>query len=779
MRIFYLLIAFAICSLSAAAQGTTGFSGTGGNIDVDNYQIYGKIDPDSVRAGDKIPNISGIIKVKFKTTVANVTKISFDLRNDSHVIDNIVSNLGTVLPTWTGNTFSVPVNIPLKGTRDSITITYHGEPPGPSGAATGFTVGTNSGAGTYVGTLSEFYEDRDWWPCKADMQDKADTIDITVKVPWLKRNATDTFWVASNGTLIDSAINTVDKSRTFKYINRYPMASYLVCLGIARFNRYYRGTIPIGGYNVPVVYYILAGKSATNSITAMDKATEMVAKFSTLFGDYGFPDPAKGGKHGFYEGLVGAGGMEHQTFSAIAPNYTTNRDVLVHELMHQWFGDKVSFSTWRDLWLAEGFAEYAPLLARQMISGMSSTALAYRTNLRDNSRTELAPVQIPQSGIINSDAIWNSGDCATCYGTSVYQRGAMVVSMLRTLCGDSAFFKIMRQYQTTYGYKSANTSNISSLFSSMLGQDVSKFFTDNVAGTGYPVTTVGYRVYGTGSKTIALKVLSQSTVNSGSAKISQPVVVRIQYKNPSSVILNDTTVVFYDYGDNTYSKAGNGLGARQIGAVVYNLSFMPNTYVFDDSLKTNADGAFSQSSTVVDLSIVDFTAKQHAGYNETTLLLDDNTINAEVILERAADGTNFTDLGNMQLWAGSSSPKKYVYNDMQPLKADNYYRAKYKNADGIFIYSKIVKIGGAKAGSITLVNNPVGDVLQLKASGEMLNKMASVTIVDAASKTIFVHRYNNLAAFTEIPVTALARGVYFIRIAAQTGDAQNIKFIKQ
>ncbi len=200
MRIFCLLTAFCFYSMLSTAQGTTGFSGTGANINVDNYQIYWRINPDSALG------IKGTVKIKFRTTAANVTSIGFDLRN-TFTVSSVIWN-GAALTTTpqpsAGFILTIPVNIPIMGTRDSITISYAGVPPLNNGAQEGFTFTTGAG-GNVMYTLSESYEDRDWWPCKADMQDKADTIDITVNVPHRNNNntaanATDTFWVASNGT---------------------------------------------------------------------------------------------------------------------------------------------------------------------------------------------------------------------------------------------------------------------------------------------------------------------------------------------------------------------------------------------------------------------------------------------------------------------------------------------------------------------------------------------------------------------------------------------------
>ena len=777
MRKFYLFTAFILSSFFSTAQGTTGFSGTGSNIDVKNYQIWWRIAPDSALG------IRGVVNISFTTTDSNVGSVSFDLRNVL-VIDNVSWHGSRVMPVRTGNTFSIPVNIPIKGTWDSVTITYHGAPPLPSGQAAGFTISNDAYAGKYVNTLSESYEDRDWWPCKADMQDKADTVDITVSVPW-KSNAaaTDTFWVASNGTLVDSTIDVAGKSRTFKYINRYPIASYLVCLGVARYNRYYRGTVPIGGFNVPVVYYIMAGKSSTAAIAAMDKATEMLSVFSRKFGNYGFIDPARGGKHGFYEGLSSAGGMEHQTFSAIASSSITSKDVLIHELQHQWFGDKVSFSTWQDLWLAEGFAEYAPVLARENITGLSSSAYSYRSGLRTSAISESAPVRIPLSGIVSSNTIWNGGTGSTGYGSSVYDRGAMVVSMLRTLAGDEQFFNIMKEYQTRAGleYRSANTDTLKQIFSDYLGVDLTPFFTDNVVGTGYPTNTIGYQYYGTEGKNLALKVVSQARTNAGtSTYITQPIVIHVK----GALASNDTTIVFYDWGGGVLSNAGNGVGPQTPGNVLtYSLSFVPTSIKYDDSLKTTSAGSMVAQNIINVISnippvvnIINFNAQVHPGYNTATLILNTSAVS---VLERSSDGNSYAALGTMRLAPSTvSNQVNYTLNDNSPLPKNNYYRAKVTQGDGTFMYTKVVKINSQPAPHFAIVTNPVQSRLQVNTQ-DAAGKSIIFGIYDMNQRPILKGSSKNAGTLTNIDLPALSPGLYMLQITAAGEEAQVIKFIVQ
>lgn len=780
MRKFYLFAAFILSSFFSIAQGTTGFSGTGANIDVKNYQIWWRIAPDSALG------IKGVVNISFTTTDSNVTSISFDLRNVL-VIDNVSWHGTSVTPIRTGNTFSIPVNIPEKGTWDSVTITYHGAPPLPSGQAAGFTISSDANAGKYVNTLSESYEDRDWWPCKADMQDKADTVDITVSVPWKSNNAvyanaTDTFWVASNGTLVDSTIDVGGKSRTFKYINRYPIASYLVCLGVARYNRYYRGTIPIGGFNVPVVYYIMAGKSSTSAIAAMDKATEMLTVFSQKFGNYGFIDPARGGKHGFYEGLSSAGGMEHQTFTAIASGSITSKDIMIHELQHQWFGDKVSFSTWQDLWLAEGFAEYAPVLARENITGLSSTAYSYRSGLQSSAISESAPVRIPLSGIASSNTIWNGGTGSTGYGSSVYDRGAMVVSMLRTLAGDELFFKIMREYQTRPGleFRSASTDTLKQLFNDYLGVDLTPFFTDNVVGTGYPTNTVGYQYYGADGKTLALTVSNQTRTNAGSsAYITQPIVVHVK----GALASNDTTIVFYNWGGGVLSTAGKGVGPQTPGNLLtYSLSFVPTSIKYDDSLKTTSAGSMVLQNIIVSNSpptvvkIINFTAQMHPGYNSTLLILNTST---RAVLERSSNGITYTALGTMILQPSTSTNQvNYALNDMSPLTRNNYYRAKVTQGDGTFIYSKVVKINSQPAPHFAIVTNPVQSRLQVNTQ-DAAGKSIIFGIYDMNQRPILKGSSKNAGSITNIDLPQLSPGLYMLQITTADKESQVIKFIVQ
>ncbi len=575
---------------------STGNSGTGSNIDVIYHRANWTVDPN---AGSFI---TGTVTTYFKTIQPGVSAISFDLIKSSFQQSVQATyhgvNCGILFPS-TGNVnvlnIILPSIIAASNTLDSVTVSYSGTPV-IDGLGGGFVRASYTDqfgqVQNYITTLSESYEDKNWWPCKADMQDKIDSMDINVTVPW---SNTDTFWVASNGLLIDSAIS--NGQRNFSYKTRYPTASYLVFFSAAKYNRYY-SQVQAGEWSTPSYFYLLAGKQSSyysSALDAMRKMDAVVQAFGNKLGDYPFLLE----KHGYYDGLVGASGMEHQTFSGMASNALTSLVTLDHELMHQWFGDNVTFGTWNDLWLAEGFARYGELLAAELVP-----SLGYDPYIRRNNRKNAAlslnstSLWIPDAGIANSGTIWNSN-----YGSAVYERGCMVVSMLRTICGDEKFFNALRNYQTVLRGKSASTDSLKRFFNEQLQTDITEFFLDYVGGSGNAAIAAGgkgnpiYEIKWNSpeQKKLVLGVLSQSPTGSSNVEyFNGPVVVRAVGSN----IGEDTTIVFYDNGNGYLHRAGRGMETVVSGnALAYDLSFTPVAMFYDDSARTLSTGSMVQDAS--------------------------------------------------------------------------------------------------------------------------------------------------------------------------------------
>ncbi len=314
----------------------------------------------------------------------------------------------------------------------------------------------------------------------------------------------------------------------------------------------------------------------------------LVTGFSNKFSDY----PFKNEKHGFYDGLLGAGGMEHQTMSGIATGSLLSTRTLAHELMHQWFGDNVTFATWNDLWLAEGFARYSEPLSGELDPTLGHNPFTIRNSIK-SSALGLSTVSawIPNANAGTSALIWS-----TSYGSAIYERGAMIVSMLRAICGDQKFFQALSNYQTTLAGKTATTDSLKNFFNAVLGKDISSFFNDYVGGSGNssilvggvgnPINTVNWN--SPSANKLVVQMASQSKSSGSNVTYFRgPVVLHIK----GALATEDTTITFFDWGGGDLSYAGNGLSIPVRGnRLSYYLSFTPTTVIYDDSARTLSTG---------------------------------------------------------------------------------------------------------------------------------------------------------------------------------------------
>ncbi len=735
------------------SENSTGNSGTGANIDVDYYRCDWTIDPTVSK------NISGTVTVYFTTISANVSQITFDL--NSTVFGSPVAKYhGAVITSLFPSTdifrVTLPAAIAAIGTHDSVSITYSGTPPAVSGQEEGFQRAQDGLGNWYIYTLSESYEDKDWWPCKADMQDKADSLDINVTVP-------NTYWVAANGKLIDSAINGAN--RTFKYQHRYPIASYLVALGIAKYNRHYRGTVNISGTNVPVMYYTYPDMSAgtlSTALSRMDISKTELVEFSNKYGPYPFANE----KHGYYQFGWG-GGMEHQTFSAMGSGSMTSWSVIAHELAHQWFGDKVSFSTWNHLWLAEGFAKYSEALAAELIPAIGVNPANHLLNIKNTARaTNATCVLLSPASIANSNTIWTTNN-----DNAIYQRGAMIVSMLRAMMGDANFFQGCRDYlaDPLLAYKSAVTADLQrNMENHLTGINLTPFFNAWVNGSGTPSYTGQYYISGS---TIQFKLV-QSRTPVATPFMPMPVAIKIA----NAAATKDTTIIVYHYSATQLGYAGDnlaGMGPAGNDFITYDLSFVPATITIDPDNKTMATGTLTQSGTPLDVKILSFTAIKTTIGNRVDLSLTYTEPVEKVQLLKSSNGTDFMDAGLMTALTSSGSVNKYQANDVLPFSPVTFYRAKiYTRTQEE--YSGIVRVQQTVNKELVISPNPAADVVNISYNNPNRERV-TIRIINAEGKVVIESATNN--DFIHFDVSNLSSGIYITQVMIPGQETGTSRFL--
>lgn len=401
--------------------------------------------------------INGKVTTTFKA-LSPMSTVIFDLNNDLTVSSVKQNNLPVAFSQSAEELQITLQNILPTGNSAIVEITYSGAPSQDDDA---FVTSTHSGS-PILWTLSEPYGARDWWPCKQDMNDKTDSIDIYITAP-------SQYVSVANGIEISNVINS-NGTKTTHFSHGYPIPAYLVAIAVSNYQIFTQtaGTAP---HTFPIVNYLYPEGFAANKLKVA-ATLPIMNLYESLFETYPFSNE----KYGHAQFGWG-GGMEHTTVSFMV-NF--DRDLIAHELGHQWFGDKITCSTWNDIWLNEGFASYLSGLVIEHLDGVIQFRI-WKNSLISNITSQTnGSLYVPESQISDVNRIFSS--------RLTYDKGAMVVNMLRFKLGDTNFFQGMKNYlaDTNLAYKYAQTSDLKYHLETASGLSLTEFFNDWVYGQGYP-----------------------------------------------------------------------------------------------------------------------------------------------------------------------------------------------------------------------------------------------------------------------------------------------------
>jgi aminopeptidase N len=398
------------------------------------------------------------------------------------------------------------------GENLSVDVFYKGFPV--TGGLGSFAFTSHEGV-PWVHTLSEPYGAKDWWPCKNDPGDKADSADVII-------TCDSTFRAGSQGILV-SAINNGNGTTTYYWKERYPIASYLISIALTnyiQFSNWFRYTAKD---SMEILNYILPEHEATARQT-LPQVVNMLSIYSNLFGLYPFIKE----KYGHAE-ISGGSAMEHQTMTSLN---TFSEDVISHELAHQWFGDMITCRTWSDLWLNEGFAQYCSALYRERQYGAAS----YWTYI--NTQINSAKVAFGAIGIADTSSVRSLFN-----GPRVYAKGAVVLHMLRHVLGDSVFFRTMYAYANDprYKYGTAAIKDFQSVAESVSGKNLSYFFQEWLYGDKYPNYNYSWTWKPSGDSSMIILTINQTMNGTSPSFYTMPIDIRITTANRDTtfVVLNN------------------------------------------------------------------------------------------------------------------------------------------------------------------------------------------------------------------------------------------------
>ncbi|CAM5716451.1 M1 family metallopeptidase [Streptomyces canus] len=440
-----------VALLGAGAPPSTGSSGAGdpyfplagnGGYHVDHYDLTLGYDPGSGRLDGKA----------VLTARAGQRLSRFDLDFKGLTVTGLTVDHAKAGFRREGQELVVtPRRALRKGERFTITVTYQGKPrpvTDPDGSLDGW-IPTDDGAfvaGEPQGAMT-------WFPANNHPTDKS-SYDFTITVP-KGRTA------VANGVLLSR--RTTHGKTTFRWRQSEPMAAYLATATVGKFDvQQFTTKTGIRVYNA------VDPREAAAAAPVLKKLPSVLEWESKLFGPYPFRAA------GSIVDRAPNVGYALETQSRPVYDRAPDLSTLVHENAHQWFGDSVSLTSWKDIWLNEGFATYAEWLYAEQHGG-------------DSAQKAFDDLYAKPA----SDDLWafppgDPGSGANIFGTPVYARGAMTLHALRTRVGDRAFFLILRAWASGHRDGNGTTAQFLRLAERVSGKDLDSLFQTWLYAPGKP-----------------------------------------------------------------------------------------------------------------------------------------------------------------------------------------------------------------------------------------------------------------------------------------------------
>ena len=421
------------------------------NIDIKHYSFQ-------LRLNDSNDEIIGTTHVTVNFKQAGMQNFRLDLINKSTerkdkgmVVDGV--SIANTTVNYTHENDALIIRLPKNSVANEtiiFTIKYHGIP------FDGLRIGA-----TKFGDRSFFNENwpnrgRHWLPIVDHPYDKA-TSEFIVTAP-------AHYKVVSNGLLLEES-DLTNNTKITHWKQSVPVSSWLFVLGVANFAVKY-----VDDFNGKSIQTWVYAKNRETGFYDFDEPTKKVlAYYSNYVGPYAYEKLAN------IQTPSVNGGME--TSSAIfygedlvnGKRDERTRNIVIHEIAHQWFGNAVTETTWDDAWLSEGFATFFTLLFIENEYGKEE----YNKGIIKAKKSVLdMTVKMPNFSIVAP----RTAEKEVVTTGLTYQKGAWFLHMLRDLMGEQNFKKGIQAYYKKFFNANATTDDFRNEMENASGKDLKIFF---------------------------------------------------------------------------------------------------------------------------------------------------------------------------------------------------------------------------------------------------------------------------------------------------------------
>ncbi len=185
-----------------------------------------------------------------------------------------------------------------------------------------------------------------------------------------------------------------------------------------------------------------------------------------------------------------------------------------HEVAHQWWGNVVAWSKYRDQWIDEAIANYLALLFADTKKNPDHTLHVWLARYRQQ-LVEKLPGAVEAAGDIGALTLGtrlNSSKSSAAYEEIIYGKGSWIIHMLREMLRqpgarnpDARFTALLQTLVTKYAYRALSTDDLQREVEAVMtpgmdldgGRSMEWFFEEWVRGTGIPHYRVEFTAHHT------------------------------------------------------------------------------------------------------------------------------------------------------------------------------------------------------------------------------------------------------------------------------------------
>jgi hypothetical protein len=183
-----------------------------------------------------------------------------------------------------------------------------------------------------------------------------------------------------------------------------------------------------------------------------------------------------------------------------------------HEVAHQWWGNTVGWSSYRDQWIDEAIANYLALLFADTQKNTDHSLRVWLDGYRQQLLAKPPGAEQPNSeiGALELGGRLASSQSPNGFEEVIYSKGSWVIHMLRQMLRqpgsknpDARFIELLRALETKYAYRALSTADLQREVEAAMtpsmdlegGRSMEWFFAQWVGGTGIPHYRVEFSVH--------------------------------------------------------------------------------------------------------------------------------------------------------------------------------------------------------------------------------------------------------------------------------------------